>query len=140
MIRATFPALVFTGALLAPVLAHGQDSVTTKASSEDKVYEGWRQYSVHCARCHGQDVLGNPVAADLLVAVAPGGTSADHQAFVQVVTDGRLNKGMPAFAQTVTPEKIDAIYSYVRGRAEKKIPAGRPDDPKATGASRSDAG
>jgi mono/diheme cytochrome c family protein len=29
-------------------------------------YEGWRQYSVNCARCHGQDVLPNPVAANLL--------------------------------------------------------------------------
>ena len=44
-------------------------------------YEGWRQYSTHCARCHGQDVLGNPVAA---------------------------------------------IYAYVKGRADGKIPAGRP--------------
>jgi len=31
-------------------------------------YEGWRQYSVNCARCHGQDVLPNPVAANLLPA------------------------------------------------------------------------
>src|SRR3954468_24712601 len=36
-------------------------------------YEGWRQYSVNCARCHGQDVLPNPVAANLLVSLAPGG-------------------------------------------------------------------
>jgi mono/diheme cytochrome c family protein len=118
-------------ALLAPTPGQGQDSAAAKASSEDKVYEGWRQYSVHCARCHGQDVLGNPVAANLLVAVAPGGTSADHKAFAQVVSNGRPNKGMPAFGKTVTPEQIDAMYSYVRGRAEKKIPAGRPDEPKS---------
>src|SRR5918996_744559 len=36
-------------------------------------YEGWRQYSVQCARCHGQDVLPNPVAANLLVSVATRG-------------------------------------------------------------------
>ena len=35
-------------------------------------YEGWRQYSVNCARCHGQDVLPNPVAANLLVSVKSG--------------------------------------------------------------------
>jgi hypothetical protein len=35
-------------------------------------YEGWRQYSVNCARCHGQDVLPNPVAANLLISLAPG--------------------------------------------------------------------
>lgn len=47
-------------------------------------YEGWRQYSVHCARCHGQDVLGN---------------------------------------------QIKAIYTYIKGRAEKRIPPGRPAQP-----------
>jgi mono/diheme cytochrome c family protein len=131
MIRAAVPALVSMAVLLLPVLAHGQDSATKKASPDNQVYEGWRQYSVHCARCHGQDVLGNPVAANLLEAVGPGGTSADRKAFVQVVSNGRPSKGMPAFAKTVTPEQIDAIYSYVRGRAEKKIPPGRPDEPKS---------
>jgi mono/diheme cytochrome c family protein len=131
MIRATFRALLSMAALVVPVLVHGQDSAAAKASSEDQIHEGWRQYSVHCARCHGQDVLGNPVAANLLVAVGPGGSSADQKAFVQVVSKGRTGKGMPAFEKTLTPEQTDAIYRYVKGRAEKKIPAGRPDEPKS---------
>ena len=131
MIHAAVPALVTMAVLLAPALAYGQDSAAKKGSSEGQVYEGWRQYSVHCARCHGQDVLGNPVAANLLEAVGPGGTSADQKAFVQVVSDGRPSKGMPALAKTLTPEQIGAIYSYVRGRAEKKIPAGRPEEPRS---------
>jgi mono/diheme cytochrome c family protein len=92
-------------------------------------YEGWRQYSVQCARCHGQDVLPNPVAANLLVTVAPGGPSADKATFTKVVTDGRQERGMPAFTKTMTPEQVEAVYTYVKGRAEKRIPAGRPKEP-----------
>ena len=48
-------------------------------------YEGWRQYNVHCARCHGQDALPNPVAANLLVSLAPDGQAADQATFTKIV-------------------------------------------------------
>jgi mono/diheme cytochrome c family protein len=91
-----------------------------------KEYEGWRQYSVHCARCHGQDVLGNPVAADLRKAAGPGGPVESRAAFVSVVKTGRPQGGMPGFAKVLTDEQIDAIYAYVKGRADGRIPPGRP--------------
>lgn len=89
-------------------------------------YEGWRQYSAQCARCHGQDVLGNPVAADLLKAAAAGGPVAEPEAFVGVVKAGRPDRGMPGFAMTLSDAQTAAIYAYVKGRADGKIPAGRP--------------
>jgi mono/diheme cytochrome c family protein len=92
-------------------------------------FEGWRQYSVQCARCHGQDALPNPVAANLLVSMAPGGPTADKATFTKVVMDGRPDRGMPAFAKTMTPEQVEAVYAYLKGRAEKRIPAGRPEEP-----------
>jgi len=92
-------------------------------------YEGWRQYSVSCARCHGQDVLPNPVAANLLSSAAPGGPVATEQKFVQVVSEGRPHRGMPAFKGVLAPDQIKAIYTYVRGRAENRIPPGRPERP-----------
>ena len=90
-------------------------------------YDGWRQYSTHCARCHGQDVLGNPVAADLLKSAGSGGPMAKHDAFVPVVKAGRPERGMPGFASVLTDTQVDAIYAYVKGRADGKIPAGRPE-------------
>src|SRR5918996_2922310 len=108
---------------LAPRVGAQEGAVVSAAE-----YEGWRQYSVQCARCHGQDVLPNPVAANLLVSVAPGGPSADKATFTKVVADGRQERGMPAFAETMTPEQIEAVYAYVKGRAEKRIPAGRPKE------------
>ena len=92
-------------------------------------YEGWRQYSVNCARCHGQDVLPNPVAANLLVSLAPGGPTDSEQKFVQVVAEGRPDRGMPGFKSILGPDAIKAIYAYVKGRAEKRIPPGRPERP-----------
>jgi hypothetical protein len=92
-------------------------------------YEGWRQYSVNCARCHGQDVLPNPVAANLLISLAPGGPMNSEQAFTQVVSEGSQHRGMPAFNGIMTAEQIAATYAYVKGRAEKRIPPGRPERP-----------
>lgn len=89
-------------------------------------YEGWRQYSVHCARCHGQDVLPNPVAANLLISLGPGGPINTPEKFAEIVSAGRPAGGMPAFKGVLTPEQIKATYAYVKGRAEKRIPPGRP--------------
>ena len=94
-------------------------------------YEGWRQYSVNCARCHGQDVLPNPVAANLLVSLGPGGPMDTEQKFSQVVSEGRPERGMPAFKGIMSAEQIRAVYAYVDGRAEKRLPPGRPARPPA---------
>jgi len=92
-------------------------------------YEGWRQYNVHCARCHGQDVLGNPVAADLLALLGPNGPVKDEAKFAEMVTAGAPASGMPSFKGVLSPAQIKAIYGYVKGRAEKRIPPGRPTAP-----------
>ena len=92
-------------------------------------YEGWRQYSANCARCHGQDVLPNPVAANLLLSLGPGGPINSEPMFADIVTAGRPAKGMPPFKDTLTQDQIKAIYAYVKGRAEKRIPPGRPAHP-----------
>ena len=94
-------------------------------------YEGWRQYSANCARCHGQDVLPNPVAANLLLSVGPKGPIKSYEMFADIVTAGRPASGMPAFKGILTAEQIKAIYAYVKGRAEGRIPPGRPEKPEA---------
>jgi mono/diheme cytochrome c family protein len=115
--------LGFTAGWTGGAMAQGRET-GPKLGAE--AYEGWRQYSAHCARCHGQDVLGNPVAADLLKSTAAGGPVAEQAAFVAVVKAGRPKRGMPGFAKAVDDAQIDAIFAYVKGRADGKIPAGRP--------------
>jgi mono/diheme cytochrome c family protein len=45
--------------------------------------------------------------------------------------EGRPERGMPAFGTLLTPQQIHAIYAYVKGRAEGRITAGRPERPGA---------
>src|SRR5207237_5478533 len=95
-------------AALADVAA-GQGKKTLKVTPPE--YEGWRQYSVHCARCHGQDVLPNPVAANLLISLGAGGPISTPEKFAEIVTAGRPTSGMPAFKEVLTPDQIRAIYA-----------------------------
>jgi mono/diheme cytochrome c family protein len=126
-------AVVLTALTGAPVAAQQASGGGQRQSPAPRVnqveYEGWRQYSVNCARCHGQDVLPNPVAANLLVSLAPGGAIDSPEKFSQVVTEGRPHRGMPSFKDVLTPEQIQAIHAYVKGRAEKRISPGRPAQP-----------
>jgi mono/diheme cytochrome c family protein len=107
----------------------GKAAGQEKGAVSPAEYEGWRQYSVQCARCHGQDALPNPVAANLLVSLAPGGPAADQETFTKVVMEGRPERGMPPFKDIMTPEQVEAVYAYVKGRAEDRIPPGRPESP-----------
>jgi mono/diheme cytochrome c family protein len=67
------------------------------------------------------------VAADLLKSVGSGGSMAEPGAFTAVVKAGRPKGGMPGFAKQLTDEQVSAVYAYVKGRADGKIPAGRPE-------------
>jgi mono/diheme cytochrome c family protein len=92
-----------------------------------EVYDGWKQFNLNCARCHGEDVLGTTIAPHLITSVRPGGTVATEEAFAETVCKGRPEKGMPAWCPLgLDMEKINAIYLYVKGRSEGKIAPGRP--------------
>jgi len=91
------------------------------------VYDGWKQYNLNCARCHGEDVLGTTIASHLLVSLKPDGPINTKELFIQVVCAGRPEKGMPAWcALGMDLSKINDIYAYVKGRSEAKIGPGRP--------------
>lgn len=87
-------------------------------------YEGWRQYMVHCARCHGDDAVGGVMAPDLRGSVAKG--RVDQASFHAVVINGRRDKGMPGFKGTLADDQIKNIFAYVHARGKGEIPAGRP--------------
>jgi mono/diheme cytochrome c family protein len=92
-----------------------------------QVYEGWKQFNLNCARCHGEDVQGTTIAPHLIVSLRPDGPIPTKALFVQTVCAGRPAKGMPAWcALGLEMDKIEAIYSYVKGRSDSKIHAGRP--------------
>ena len=98
-----------------------------KDTVDQATYDGWKQYNLNCARCHGEDVLGTTIAPHLLVSLKPDGPMNTQELFVQTVCAGRPAKGMPSWcALGMDPAKINQIYSYVKGRSEGKIAPGRP--------------
>jgi len=91
------------------------------------VYEGWKQFNLNCARCHGEDALGTTIAPHLIMSLKPDGPINTKELFVQTVCAGRPTKGMPSWcALGLDMEKINSIYLYVKGRSDAKISPGRP--------------
>jgi len=92
-----------------------------------EVYQGWKQYNLNCARCHGEDVLGTTIAPHLIVSLKPDGPINTPELFIQTVCAGRPEKGMPGWcALGLEMDKIQAMYAYVKGRSDAKIGPGRP--------------
>ncbi len=105
--------------------AIGAALLSSNALAQEKstAHEGWRQYMVHCARCHGDDAMGGPMAPDLRTSVSRG---MNEQAFQAVVMEGRRATGMPGFKGVLSDAQVAAIHQYVAGRASGKIKPGRP--------------
>ncbi|MEO7136548.1 MAG: cytochrome c [Gemmatimonadales bacterium] len=92
-----------------------------------EVYDGWKQFNLNCARCHGEDVQGTTIAPHLILSLKPDGPINTKALFVQTVCAGRPAKGMPAWcALGMEPATIDKIYAYVKGRSDAKLAPGRP--------------
>jgi mono/diheme cytochrome c family protein len=91
------------------------------------VYQGWKQFELNCARCHGEYAVGTSFAPALVQSLKDGGPVPTKEAFIQTVCAGRPDKGMPSWCQLgLEMEKIENIYAYVKGRADGKIRVGRP--------------
>ena len=98
-----------------------------KDTVSQAVYNGWKQFNLNCARCHGEDVLGTTIAPHLIMSLKPDGPINTKEIFIQTVCNGRPAKGMPAWCSLgLDTAKIEQIYSYVKGRSDGKIGPGRP--------------
>jgi mono/diheme cytochrome c family protein len=80
-----------------------------------KGFQTWR--AAACDRCHGanqQGLVGPSLVNSLKVLT--------KEQFVQTVTNGRLEKGMPSFAtNTTVVANIDSLYAYLKGRSDGAI-------------------
>ncbi len=91
------------------------------------VYNGWKQFELNCARCHGEYGVGTSFAPALIVSLKDGGTVPTPEVFLTTVCAGRPEKGMPSWcALGLEMDKIQRIYLYLKGRADGKIGIGRP--------------
>jgi mono/diheme cytochrome c family protein len=100
--------------------AEGDKSVAV--SSEE--YDGWKVFHSNCDRCHGQDATGSSFAPSLRASIGENGMSG--ATFTSVVSDGRPDKGMPAFKSTLTDAQVDQLYAYLKARSAGTLGPGRP--------------
>lgn len=106
---------------------------TTKAEdcSVDKdTYVGWRAFGANCQQCHGGGAMGSTFAPNLMERF---NDHVDHERFVYVLNNGYTgNMGaMPSFAANPNVLKdVDALYRYLRARADGVLPNGRPKKQK----------
>ncbi len=115
------PAIGSESALADPYHSPPRDTLPRAA------YEGWKQFMLQCARCHGESATGTSFAPDLTRSLRPDGPVPTREGFLQTVGDGRPEKGMPAAATLgLDLPQTEQIYLYLRGRAEGEIHAGRP--------------
>lgn len=92
-----------------------------------EVYDGWKQFNLNCARCHGEDAQGTTIAPHLILSLKPDGPINTKELFVQTVCAGRPDKGMPSWcALGMELPTITKIYAYVKGRSDAKLAPGRP--------------
>ena len=87
-------------------------------------YDGWKVYHTNCDRCHGQDATGSTFASNLRQSVGANGMT--EATFASVVSEGRPDKGMPAFKSMLTDSQISQLYAYVKARSAGTLGPGRP--------------
>jgi mono/diheme cytochrome c family protein len=125
-------AALILGLSAVPVSAKAQElrdqyHQAPRDTVSQEVYDGWKQYNLNCARCHGEDVQGTTIAPQLILSLKPEGPVNTKALFLQTVCAGRPDKGMPSWcALGMEPATIDKIYAYVKGRSDAKLAPGRP--------------
>jgi mono/diheme cytochrome c family protein len=121
------PAAQDTGTQTAGGELHDKYHPAPLDTVPQQVYNGWKQFNLNCARCHGEDVLGTTIAPHLIVSLKPDGPINSKELFISTVCSGRPEKGMPAWCSLgLGMDKIEDIYTYVKGRSDGKIHPGRP--------------
>jgi len=94
---------------------------------EVPLYQAWQQYSLQCARCHGEDAQGSSFGPSLLEALKPGGDVPTKEEFLHVLGGSRSEKGMPSAAKMgLDSVYFDGLYAYLKGRSEGRFHGGRP--------------
>ena len=98
-------------------------TAATSATYRD-VYQGWKWWHVYCYRCHGVDALGTTTAPNL----TDPNEKFTRAEFMRIVKTGKANTAMQSWSKLLDDKQIGEVYVYVKARADKVLPPGRPDE------------
>ena len=104
--------------------ALAQGTAASTADTYRDVYQGWKWWHVYCYRCHGVDALGTTTAPNL----TDPNEKFTRPEFLRVVRTGVPKTAMQAWNKLLDDQQIGQVYVYVRARADKVLPPGRPDE------------
>jgi hypothetical protein len=91
------------------------------------LYKAWQQYSLQCARCHGEDGQGSSFGPSLLHALGPEGQVPTREEFLRILGGSRADKGMPSAEKMgLDSAYFDGMYEYLEGRSDGRLHGGRP--------------
>ena len=125
---AALVAAVFVWTAVGVVRVDGAQAAQAQAQPASdvykNVYDGWKWWHVYCYRCHGTNAVATTMAPDLL----DPNHKLTRAAFLKIVRSGAPDKGMQAWDKLLDDKQIGDLYVYVRARAEKVLPPGRPDE------------
>ncbi len=103
--------------LAAPVMADDAPYTVKDGMVDAKTYKGFQTWrSAACERCHGpnQEGLVGPALVESLKKLT-------KDEVITTITNGRPEKGMPPHG-ALGADKIDALYSYLKGRSDGAFP------------------
>jgi mono/diheme cytochrome c family protein len=123
----TFVVLAASVAVLADrAVLRSQAQVAAGKSPElyQSVYNGWKTWHVYCYRCHGTNAVGTTLAPNL----TDPNEKMPLKEFRTIVRTGSSDGQMQAWDKLLDDRQIAQLYDYVRARADKVLPAGRPDE------------
>ncbi|RFC62699.1 cytochrome C [Fulvimarina endophytica] len=97
-------------------------------------WRGYKKYGANCLQCHGPDGMGSSFAPDLTQSLQ----NIDYFEFAGIIVGGQQNKWntsgnsiMPAWGEDPNVMcSLNAIYTYLRGRADGVVGRGEPGRPE----------
>src|SRR5262249_49010797 len=104
--------------------AQGQPASAKSQELYQNVYSGWKWWHVYCYRCHGTNAVGTTLAPNL----TDPNEKMPLLAFKTVVKTGSADGQMQAWDKLLDDKQIAQLFDYVRARADKVLPPGRPDE------------
>jgi glucose/arabinose dehydrogenase/cytochrome c5 len=92
-------------------LASQKITANTTAETSPKKMSAPAMFQQLCASCHGDNLMGTDKGANLLAATLKHGNT--KTALINTITNGVLDKGMPAWRGAVSAVDIDKIAAFI---------------------------
>lgn len=86
--------------------------IASSAENEQMAEKGREIFNQYCYHCHGSDAVQGERIRDLRRLTKRYGDER-HGVFLKTVSEGRLEKGMPSWKESLTSQQISEIWAFL---------------------------